>query len=181
MVSRQLAHLDGITEFFSALGGGTEGLDVVEVFPTHRSERWARIGRRMRAILPDGAFVAKTKDSVIPYALEFERRAVSPSLMNDRLQPYKRYYDAMYRFEDHGTTLVTLVIFESVVHASSFASYCVSGRNVARTSRDRQMPLYVSSIEGIRQKGLWEDVWFAVGGEFSGRYVALTERGKHLV
>ena len=82
MVSRQLEHLDGITEFFSALGGGTEGLDVVEVLPTHRSERWARIGRGMKAILPDGAFVAKTKDSVIPYALEFERRAVSPALMD---------------------------------------------------------------------------------------------------
>ena len=47
-------------------------------------------------------FVAKTKDSVIPFALEFERRAVTPSLMNQRLRPYKQYYDAMYRFEDHG-------------------------------------------------------------------------------
>ena len=61
VVSRQLEHLDGITEFFSVLGGGTEGLDVVEVLPTHRSERWARIGRRMRAILPDGAFRCEDK------------------------------------------------------------------------------------------------------------------------
>ena len=37
VVSRQLAHLDGITGFFSVLGGGREGLDVVEVLPTHRS------------------------------------------------------------------------------------------------------------------------------------------------
>ena len=181
VVSRQLEHLDGITEFFSALGGGTEGLDVVEVLPTHRSERWARIGRGMKAILPDGAFVAKTKDSVIPYALEFERRAVSPALMDQRLGPYKRYYDAMYTFEDLGTTLVTLVVFESVAHASSFASHCSSGRVVARTSRGRLMPLYASSIEAIREKGLWEDVWFAVGGEFAGRYVALTERGSQWV
>ena len=181
VVSRQLAHLDGITEFFCALGGGTEGLDVVEVLPTHRSERWARIGRRMRAILPDGAFVAKTKDSVIPFAFEFERRAVSPALMTERLRPYKRYYDAMYRFEDHGTTLVTLVVFETVGHASAFGSLCVSGRNVAQTSRGRNMPLFVSSIEAIREKGVWGEVWFAVGGEFSGRYVALTERGRQWV
>ena len=181
VVSRQLAHLDGITEFFSVLGGGTEGLDVVEVLPTHRSERWARIGRRMRAILPDGSFVAKTKDSVIPFALEFERRAVSPSLMNQRLRPYKQYYDAMYRFEDLGAILVTLMVFESVVHASDFSSHCASGRVEARTSRGRSMPLYVSSIEAIREKGLWEDVWFAVGGEFSGQYVALTERGRQWV
>ena len=178
VVSRQLEHLDGITEFFSALGGGTEGLDVVEVLPTHRSERWARIGRRMRAILPDGSFVAKTKDSVIPFALEFERRAVTPKLMNQRLRPYKQYYDAMYRFEDLGAILVTLVVFESVVHASDFSSHCASGRVEARTSRGRSMPLYVSSIEAIREKGVWEDVWFAVGGEFEGRYVDLMGRGR---
>ena len=181
VVSRQLEHLDGITEFFSVLGGGTEGLDVVEVLPTHRSERWARIGRRMRAILPDGAFVAKTRDSVVPFALEFERRAVTPKLMNQRLRPYKQYYDAVYRFEDHGAILVTLIVFESVVHASDFASHCGSGRVVARTSRGRNMPLYVSSIEEIREKGLWEEIWFAVGGEFAGRYVDLTRRGMQVV
>ena len=181
VVSRQLEHLDGITEFFSVLGGGTEGLDVVEVLPTHRSERWARIGRRMRAILPDGAFVAKTRDSVVPFALEFERRAVTPKLMNQRLRPYKQYYDAVYRFEDHGAILVTLMVFESVVHASDFASHCGSGRVVARTSRGRNMPLYVSSIEAIREKGLWEEIWFAVGGEFAGRYVDLTRRGRQVV
>ena len=181
VVSRQLEHLDGITEFFSALGGGTEGLDVVEVLPTHRSERWARIGRRMRAILPDGAFVAKMRDSVVPFALEFERRAVTPKLMNQRLRPYKQYYDAVYRFEDHGAILVTLIVFESVVHASDFASHCGSGRVVARTSLGRNMPLYVSSIEEIREKGLWEEIWFAVGGEFEGRYVDLTRRGMQVV
>ena len=180
-VSRQLVHLDGITEFFSTLGEGTEGLDVVEVLPTHRGERWAKIGRRMRAILPDGAFVAKTKDSVIPFALEFERRAITPKQMNQRLRPYRQYYDAVYRFEDHGAILVTLMVFESVVHASDFASHCGSGRVVARTSRGRNMPLYVSSIEAIREKGLWEEIWFAVGGEFAGRYVDLTRRGRQVV
>ena len=181
VVSRQLAHLDGITEFFSVLGGGREGLDVVEVLPTHRSERWAKIGRRMRAILPDGAFVAKTKDSVIPFAVEFERRAVTPKLMTERLRPYKRYYDAMYTFEDHGTTLVTLFVFETVVHASDFSSHCTAGRVAARTSRGRNMPLYVSSIEAIRERGLWADVWFAVGGEFAGEYVDLMGRGRQWV
>ena len=181
VVSRQLEHLDGLTEFFSALGGGTDGFDVVEVLPTHRGERWARIGGSMRAILPDGAFVAKRGDSVIPYAVEFERRAVNRKAMGERLQPYKRYYDAMYTFEDHGAILVTLFVFETVGHASSFGSLCVSDRNVARTSRGRQMPIYVSSIEAIREEGLWEEVWFAVGGEFSGRYVTLTERGRQLV
>ena len=58
-VSRQLAHLDGTTEFFCALGKGTQGFDVVEVLPTHRGERWAKIGRRMRAILPMGRLLRR--------------------------------------------------------------------------------------------------------------------------
>ena len=43
------------------------------------------------------------------------------------------------------------------------------------------MPLFVSSIEEIREKGLWEEIWFAVGGEFAGRYVDLTRRGRQVV
>ena len=125
-----------------------------------------------------GRSLRRRRIASFPTRLSFERRAVSPSLMNDRLQPYKRYYDAMYRFEDLGAILVTLVVFERVVHASTFSSYCASGRVEARTSRGRSMPLYVSSIEAIREKGVWEDVWFAVGGEFEGRYVDLMGRGR---
>ena len=181
-VSRQLAHLDGTTEFFSALGKGTQGFDVVEVLPTHRGERWAKIGRRMRAILPDGSFVAKTRYGLEPYAVEFERRAVDRrKAMEERLQPYKNYYDAVRTFGEYGTTtLTTLFVFETVVHASGFASVCVSGRNVARTSRGRQLPIYISSIEAIRKEGIWAKIWFAVGGEFSGRYVTLIDRGREV-
>ena len=182
VVSRQLAHLDGTTEFFSALGEGTQGFEVVEVLPTHRGERWAKIGRTMRAILPDGAFVAKRGDSVVPYAVEFERRAVDHrKAMEKRLQPYKNYYDAVRMFGDYGTTtLTTLFLFETVVHASVFASVCVSGRNAGRTSRGRQLPIYISSIEAIRENGIWAKIWFAVGGEFSGRYVTLVDRGREV-
>ena len=179
-VSRQLAHLDGITEFFCALGGGTQGFDVLEVVPTHRGERWAKIRGKNRAILPDGSFVAKTPHGVEPYAVEFERRAVdSPKAMQERLRPYKTYYDAVRMFGDYGTTtLTTLFLFETVAHASRLASVCMSSRNVGRTSRGRQLPIYISSIEAIRENGIWARIWFAVGGEFSGRYVTLVDRGR---
>ena len=178
-VSRQLAHLDGTNEFFCALGAGTQGFDVVEVVPTHRGERWAKIRGRNRAILPDGSFVAKTPEGVEPFAVEFERRAVdSPKAMAKRLQPYKNYYDAVRMFGDYGrTTLTTLFVFETVEQASRLASVCMSNRYLAQTSRGRQLPVYVSSLEAMRENGIWSKIWFAVGGQYSGQYVVLTDRG----
>ena len=178
-VSRQLAHLDGTNEFFCALGAGTQGFDVVEVLPTHRGERWAKIRGKNRAILPDGSFVAKTPEGVEPFAVEFERRAVdSPKAMAKRLQPYKNYYDAVRMFGDYGkTTLTTLFVFETVEQASRLASVCMSNRYLAQTSRGRQLPVYVSSLEAMREDGIWSKIWFAVGGQYSGQYVVLTDRG----
>ena len=178
-VSRQLAHLDGTNEFFCALGAGTQGFDVVEVLPTHRGERWAKIRGKNRAILPDGSFVAKTPEGVEPFAVEFERRAVdSPKAMAKRLQPYKNYYDAVRMFGDYGrTTLTTLFVFETVEQASRLASVCMSSHYLAQTSRGRQLPVYVSSLEAIRENGIWSKIWFAVGGQYSGQYVVLTDRG----
>ena len=178
-VSRQLAHLDGTNEFFCALGAGTQGFDVVEVLPTHRGERWAKIHGKNRAILPDGSFVAKTPEGVEPFAVEFERRAVdSPKAMAKRLQPYKNYYDAVRMFGDYGrTTLTTLFVFETVEQASRLASVCMSNRYLAQTSRGRQLPVYVSSLEAMRENGIWSKIWFAVGGQYSGQYVVLTDRG----
>ena len=37
-------------------------------------------------------------------------------------------------------------------------------------------PIYISSIEAIRENGIWARIWFAVGGEFSGRYVTIVDR-----
>ena len=177
-VSRQLAHLDGTTEFFCALGKGTRGFDVVEVLPTHRGERWAKIRGKNRAILPDGSFVAKTPEGAEPFAVEFERRAVDRrKAMENRLQPYKNYYDAVRSFGDYGTTtLTTLFVFETVAHASALANVCNSSY-MARTSRGNQLPIYISSIEAIRKEGIWSKIWFAVGGAYSGQYVLLTDRG----
>ena len=177
-VSRQLAHLDGTNEFFCALGAGTQGFDVVEVLPTHRGERWAKIRGRNRAILPDGSFVAKTPEGAEPFAVEFERRAVDRrKAMENRLRPYKNYYDAVRSFGDYGTTaLNTLFVFETVAHASALANVCNSSY-MARTSRGNQLPIYISSIEAIRENGIWSKIWFAVGGAYSGQYVLLTDRG----
>ena len=73
--------------------------------------------------------------------------------MGERLRPYKQYYDAVYRFEDHGAILVTLFVFETVGHASSFASLCVSGRNVARTSRGGRCPSMSLRLRPFARRG----------------------------
>lgn len=174
-MSRQLEHLDGITGFLSLCGEGRKGFDLLEALPTHRSERWAGTGKQKRAILPDASFIASVNGETLPFVLEFERRADRPAKVEERLMPYKNYYDSMFSYEDIGRILVTLVLFDSKVNASGFTSYCFSGRDAARTKDGRLLPLYVSSVETIDERGCWADVWLAVGGRFGGRYMSLTE------
>ena len=174
-VSRQLEHLDGITRFMSLYGKGREDFDLIEALPTHRSERWTGRGRDKKAILPDASFIASVKGEVLPFVLEFERRADKPSSMAERLTPYKQYYDDMFSYEDLGKVLTTLFLFDDKIKASDFSSYCFSGRAATRTERGRTVPLYVSSSEVIEDRGCWADVWLAIGGRFGGRYMSLSE------
>ena len=146
---------------------------LLEVMPTYRSERWARTGRRMRAILPDASFTADADGDVVSYALKYERRAVSLAKMVERIRPYRRYYDAMFRYEDLGGSLVTLLLFDTEVNAGRFGSYCLSKRSLARTDDGRRLPLYVSSLERMEKLGVWGEMWLVLGGEFTGAYVGL--------
>ena len=174
-VSRQLEHMDGITGFFSHYGESRDGFALIEALPTHRSERWAGAGKNRRGILPDASFIASVNGEVLPFVLEFERRADQPAKIRERLMPYKHYYDAIFRYEDTGRLLVTLMLFDSKVNASGFASYCFKGMDAARTKRGRILPLYVSSVEAVQERGCWADVWLAVGGRFGGQYISLCD------
>ena len=174
-VSRQLTHMDGITCFLSALGEGGRGFTVLEVMPTHRSERW--VGRGQGAILPDASFTAEVEGDMVSYVLEYERRAVSPAKMVERIAPYKRYYNAMFRYEDLGRSLVTLVLFDTDVNAGRFGSYCLSRRSTAWTDDGRRLPLYVSSLERMERVGVWGEMWLALGGRSAGEYVRIGDAG----
>ena len=78
--------------------------------------------------------------------------------------------DGMFRYEDIGSSLVTLVVFETDVNAAGFASYCLSRRSMAWTDDGRRLSLYVSSLERMAAKGFWSDVWLAVGGRMGGTF-----------
>ena len=169
VAGRQLRHLDGIVEFFSLMGYAGDmagdGLEVLEVLPTHRSERWAQIGKRKRGILPDASFILRVGSEVVPFVLEYERRAIVDRNMAQRLAPYKRYYDAMFKFEDLGRTLLTLVVFERDDQATNFAEYCRLDQRVTRTTDRRVLPVFTTSLERLRGD-FWAAHWLsALGGE----------------
>ena len=146
---------------------------LLEVTPAHRSERRARIDRSMRATLSDASFTADVGGRVVSYVLEYERRAVSVAKMTERVAPYRRYYDAMFRYKDLGRSLVTLVLFGTEVNAGRFGSYCLSRRGVDRTGAGRRLPLYVSSLEEMEEVGVCVKMWLALGGRCEGEYVSV--------
>ena len=48
----------------------------------------------MRSVNPDAFGVLRRGDATWPFFLEWERRAVRPSTMSERLAPYLRYYSS---------------------------------------------------------------------------------------
>ena len=113
-----LSTLTASLGFLSKYGEHREDFEMLEAVPTHRSERWAVINGKDRGLLPDASFIARIDGMVLPFVVEFERRAAKPALIVERLAPYKNYYDSMFNYEDLGVMLVALVVFESKVMAA---------------------------------------------------------------
>ena len=74
------------------------------------------------------------------YFLEWERRAVRPSTMRDRLAPYLRYYSTKRPLDDHGVTPKVLIVLEDEITAANFRR--VAEQEMARV--EVEVPLSIS-------------------------------------
>ena len=74
----------------------------------------------MRAVNPDAFGVLKRGETIWPFFLEWERRAVRPSTMSSRLAPYLRYYSSHRPLDDHGARPAVLVVFDDDIAATHF-------------------------------------------------------------
>ena len=66
----------------------------------------------MRSVNPDAFGVLRRGDETWPFFLEWERRAVRPSTMSQRLAPYLRYFSSHRPTDDHGVCPSVLVVFD---------------------------------------------------------------------
>ncbi len=160
--SRQLArHIDhtaGVHWFLARLATqvrADDGWRVVPVDPPHRAARYFRYGGALRSIHPDAFGVLRREDEVWPFFLEWERRALHPSTMADRLAPYLRYYATDRPVADHGATPAVLVVFDDAVAPAHFLR--VARDEIARGGVD--VPLWVASKADLGIRGPLSADW----------------------
>ena len=137
-----------------------EKIELVEMLPPHRSERWMRRGRKTYGVRPDASGVVKLSSGLTrPFMLEFERRAVVPEKMRERLEPYQRYYDTLRRADAWSVSVGTLVVYDDRANASKFVKHCRENPYLARSMGGLPMPVFASSIEEMRTVGAAGACW----------------------
>ena len=154
---RNIEHTSAVHGFMAALAEQARSLgwEIVQLDPPHRASRHFRYGDRLRSIHPDGFGVLRRDNVTWSFLLEWERRAVRPTTMTDRLAPYLRYYSTNRPTDDNGVRPDVLVVFDDDVAATHFLRVAQQEMEHARTN----FPLLVSSQRLLERPGQLARVW----------------------
>ena len=125
--------------------------------PTRRASRYFRHFGRMRSIHPDAFGALRRSETVWPFFLEWERRAVRPVTMAARLAPYLRYYSTHRPTDDHGVSPAVLVVFHEKLASTHFMRVAVE--EMARTRTP--LPLLVCHRGLLDREGPLGRAWLA--------------------
>jgi len=165
---RDLEHTAAVHRFIAALNRQAKGLgwDVEQLDPPHRASRYFRHYWRPRALHPDAFGTLRRDDLLRPFFLEYERRAVRPATMAQRLAPYLRYYSSLRPADDHGQRPLVLVVFDDPIAPAHFLE--VARREMLRVRVP--LPLLASHRELLDREGPLGRAWLAPGGDFQPGY-----------
>ena len=159
---RNIDHTAAVHGFIAALSVQARALgwEIVQLDPPHRASRHFPHGGARRSVHPDAFGVLRRGPvKTWPFFLEWERRAVRPTTMSQRLAPYLRYYSTRRPTDDHGNRPVVLVVFDGDIAATHFLM--LAEREMARAGVE--VPLRVSHREGIDALGLLGPAWLTPG------------------
>ena len=147
---RNIEHTDSVHWFASVLKrqAHSRSKQVVQLDPPNRASRHFRHQDRVRSIHPDAFGVLRRGTDTWPFFLEWERRAVRPGTMADRIAPYLRYYASHRPTDDHGSQPIVLVVFEEEIVLTHFL----------RVARDEMARTGVSVPLGVSHRSLLEKV-----------------------
>ncbi|MXZ88373.1 MAG: hypothetical protein F4Z07_05920 [Dehalococcoidia bacterium] len=116
-LAAQGEHQRGLAEFVSMLALDarySRDHTLLDLLPTHRSQITYRHDETNYAIHPDASFQLGHKDEWTWYLLEYERRAVTPRRLPERLASYARYFRSGRAGLDHGgRPPMVLFVFET--------------------------------------------------------------------
>ena len=154
---RNIEHTAAVHGFMAALAEQARSLgwDVVQLDPPHRASRHFRYGDQLRSIHPDAFGALRSGNATWGFFLEWERRAVRPTTMTDRLAPYLRYYSTHRPTDDNGVRPNVLAVFDDDLAASHFlrvAKAELEGGSV-------EVPLLVSRKSLLERDGPMGRVW----------------------
>ena len=158
---RNIEHTAAVHGFLAALTTQAPllGWEIVQVDPPRRASRHFRHDGRMRAVNPDAFAVLRRDGEDWAFFLEWERRAVRPSTMSDRLAPYLRYYSSHRPMDDHGVRPAVLVVFDDEIAQTHFIRVAREEMRAEGVS----VPLWVSHQGAIDALGPLGRAWRSPG------------------
>ena len=161
---RDLEHTAAVHRFVAALNRQARSLgwNVEQLDPPHRASRYFRHYGGPRSLHPDAFGILRRNDLLRPFFLEYERRAVRPATMAQRLAPYLRYYSSHRPADDHGRRPLVLVVFDDPIAPAHFLE--VARREMARVRVP--LPLLASHRELVEREGPLGAAWLAPGGDY---------------
>ena len=161
---RDIEHTTAVHGFIAALATQARdlGWEIGQLDPPIRASRYFRHFGVRRSIHPDAFGVLGKGDNSWPFFLEWERRAVRPVTMAERLAPYLRYYSSHRPIDDHGARPAVLVVFHEDLAATHFLRVALEEMVRTRTP----LPLLVSQRGLLEREGPMGRVWLAPGGGF---------------
>ena len=116
-LASQREHQRGLAEFVSLLAleaRYSPDHELLDLLPTHRSQITYRHDDTGYVIHPDASFQLGYKREWTWYLLEYERRAVTPKRLPERLESYARYFGSgRARLDHEGRAPVVLFVFET--------------------------------------------------------------------
>ena len=158
---RNLDHTAAVHRFLAALARQARALgwDTAQLDPPHRASRHFRHDGTLRSVNPDAFGVLRRGPAAWAFFLEWERRAVRPATMAQRLAPYLRYYSSHRPTDDHGVRPDVLVVFDGDIPATHFLA--LAEREMARAGV--RVPLWVSNRNAIDALGPLGRAWLSPG------------------
>ena len=158
---RNLEHTAAVHGFLARLSNQARALgwEVCHLDPPHRASRHFRHNGALRAVYPDAFGVLRRGPISWAFFLEWERRAVRPATMSQRLAPYLRYYSSHRPTDDHGIRPAVLVVFDGDIAATHFLR--LAEQEMHRTGV--KVPLWVSHREAVHALGPLGRAWRTPG------------------
>ena len=133
--------------------GEAEDWESGEILPPHRWERTFSFNFRRRWLRPDATCEISYRGDRTSYLVEYEQRANRPSRMEEKVERYRNYFGAVETRGDFDRQRpVALMILPDSATASRFLL-------LARKRTAHPLPMLVSSMDVLLQRGPIEKVW----------------------